>query len=1153
MNDRRKKKSQLIDELKDARKQLGQIQAARKQNPQNSDDLNLLSSVFTQCKEGCCVAGLNGGILFINDAFAGMHGYTPRELEGKNLSIFHTREQMQIVNSTNKLIVEKGEFKGEIRHVHRDGGEFPTYMHNSLFNDANGKPFGIIGTIHDLTEISKKVGVLKASEERFRNIIEQAGDAIFILTPEGGVVDVNGAACNNLGYKHEELLRMSVSDFELKFPETDNSRKVWNLLSPGDTITLEGVHKRNDGTTFPVEVRIGQLGSPDEELMIAIARDITERKESEDRFKLAAQTASDLIYEWNVEDDSLSWFGNIDKALGYERGEFEHSIKAWLRVIHPEDRNRIADAVESLRNSTKPFKYEYRIRGNDGSWRCWMERGAPILDDNGKLRKYVGVCTDITERKIAEIALRESERRFRSLVEASPDAITLTDFEGRILKVNRKAAELHGYENADDMMDDVLYAFDLMNIKDHENAGRIFQSVLNDGKARKAEHSFIRKDGSVFAGELRTALIKDAEDNPAGFVSITRDISERKWFENLTMVQKELAIRLMKTSDLEEALKFSLEAVIRASGMDSGGVYLYNPDNGGLYLSHHVGLSEFFVARASEFPLDSPNTQLVLKGEPIHNAFNELTFPMSNIELVEGLKAISVIPLKHEDRILGCLNVASHTLKSIPDNNKNAIEAIGAEIGGIIARIQAEDMLQASEERYRNLLENLIDGIGLVDMDETFMFANPAAEKIFWNPEGGLAGNNLRKFVTEQDFIRLQNETKKRAGKKKSNIYELEIFNDKGKKKHLLVSVSPHLNKDGEMIGAFAVLRDMSDYKNLEAQYLQAQKMESIGRLAGGLAHDFNNLLTGIIGNTDLALSSLDAHDPLYQDLIEVYKSAERASDLTRQLLAFSRKQVLEPRVVNVNRVISRMEKMLRRLIGEDILLKTKSQDESYRIKVDPGQMEQVILNLAVNARDAMPEGGRLLIVTGMKVYDQRDEVRYPDLISGPHARLTISDNGIGMDEETKMQIFDPFFTTKEMGKGTGLGLSTVYGIVKQSGGQISVYSEPGKGTTFTILFPLVTDNETVELKDRENQKMPRGDESVLVIEDDPSVRNMAVRVLKLQGYRVYEANSGGEALIFCERQNRPVDLIVSDVVMPNMNGPEFIERIQTICVSSKI
>jgi Signal transduction histidine kinase regulating C4-dicarboxylate transport system len=332
---------------------------------------------------------------------------------------------------------------------------------------------------------------------------------------------------------------------------------------------------------------------------------------------------------------------------------------------------------------------------------------------------------------------------------------------------------------------------------------------------------------------------------------------------------------------------------------------------------------------------------------------------------------------------------------------------------------------------------------------------------------------------------------------------------------------------------------------SLQAQLFQSQKMEAIGRLAGGVAHDFNNLLTVIMGYCELSLLDLSKDDPGRQKLNEISKAAERAGNLTRQLLAFSRRQILEMKVVNFNIILKDLDNMLHRVVGEDIDFKTVFVDELGLVKVDPGQMEQVLMNLVVNAKDAMPSGGNLTIETANTELDERYTRSHAGMIPGAYVMLSVSDSGVGMTREVQEQIFDPFFTTKGVGKGTGLGLSTVYGIVKQSGGDIYVYSEPNKGTTFKVYLPRVFEPLEEFKKEVPGEKIPQGNETVLVVEDDGSVRKVAVDILKMQGYKVLEATGGEEALIICEKEKNPIHLILTDVVMPKMNGPQLIERLK--------
>lgn len=337
-----------------------------------------------------------------------------------------------------------------------------------------------------------------------------------------------------------------------------------------------------------------------------------------------------------------------------------------------------------------------------------------------------------------------------------------------------------------------------------------------------------------------------------------------------------------------------------------------------------------------------------------------------------------------------------------------------------------------------------------------------------------------------------------------------------------------------------------------EEQLRQAQKLEAVGQLAGGLAHDFSNLLTVIIGYSDLLLKQSRSGPPAYA-AEEIKKAAERASSLTRQLLSFSRRQVMQPKILEVNTLVSDMGKMFQRLIGEDIELVINSAPEAALIHADPGQIEQVLMNLMVNARDAMPSGGKLTIDTANVEIEHIDSEKYIGIRPGSYTLLTVSDNGVGMDAETKEHIFEPFFTTKELGKGTGLGLSTVYGIVKQSGGNICVYSEPGAGATFKIYFPAIEEEAVMHKAVDEPAVAFGGAETLLLVEDDDQVREMTAIFLREYGYEVLVAATGNQALEICEQEGRGIELVITDVVMPQMNGRELITHLRQLLPEVKV
>ena len=365
------------------------------------------------------------------------------------------------------------------------------------------------------------------------------------------------------------------------------------------------------------------------------------------------------------------------------------------------------------------------------------------------------------------------------------------------------------------------------------------------------------------------------------------------------------------------------------------------------------------------------------------------------------------------------------------------------------------------------------------------------------------------------------------------------------------VSYVPDFDGEGKVLGFFTFILDLTETKKAEEalresqeQLVQSQKLESIGRLAGGIAHDFNNMLTAINGYSELALRKMPMDNPLRRNIEEIKKAGERSAELTNQLLAFSRRQMLQPRVIGVNHAISDTVVMLRRLIGEDIELTLNLDSDVGRVSADPGQFSQILVNLAVNSRDALPSGGSIVIETKNVELDGNYASNHIAVKPGKYVMIAVSDNGIGMDEETRSQIFEPFFTTKEVGKGTGLGLSTVYGIVKQSGGNIWVYSEPGHGTSFKIYFPLVEDEAAAAAARPISSTFRFGTETILLVEDEEVVRNLSYEVLCACGYRVVVAVNGIEALEIVEKLDHNIDLLMTDIVMPQIGGRELAEKL---------
>ena len=478
---------------------------------------------------------------------------------------------------------------------------------------------------------------------------------------------------------------------------------------------------------------------------------------------------------------------------------------------------------------------------------------------------------------------------------------------------------------------------------------------------------------------------------------------------------------------------------------------------------------------------------------------------------------------------------------------------VGLTMGAVVTeRRQAEAALQKSEESFRTLIENAVDLTIVLNPDGSGRYVSPSVERVLGFKPDEIVGRNIADFVHPDDLsagleaiaLRLQTSgladrpSELRVRHKDGSFRTIEMIGNN------LLDV-PALN----MIVVNA--RDVTERKRaeeaqvkLEAQLRQAQKMESVGRLAGGVAHDFNNMLGVILGHADLALEQVDPTQPLHADLSAIRQAAERSADLTRQLLAFARKQTISPKVLDLNQTIAGMLKMLERLIGENIDLRWRPRAELWPVRVDPSQVDQILANLCVNARDAIADVGRISIETQNSSIDAAYCAPHPGFVPGEYVRLVVSDDGGGMDEETLTHLFEPFFTIKEVGEGTGLGLATVYGIVKQNQGFINVYSEPGEGSTFTIYLPRHLGKAEQMRKEGPPVPTARGQETILLVEDEPAILTMATRMLARQGYIVLAAGTPGEAIRLAREHPGAIHLLMTDVIMPEMNGRDLSQNL---------
>jgi two-component system cell cycle sensor histidine kinase/response regulator CckA len=767
--------------------------------------------------------------------------------------------------------------------------------------------------------------------------------------------------------------------------------------------------------------------------------------------------------------------------------------KPFRFFIEADDRDRFHRYLKQIFATPGPQHCEIRLTRKDGGVLFARLDSVAITDASGA-RLCRASLTDISGLKQTGQRLQASERRFAAFMEHLPSLAVIRDLEGRYLFVNE--AVLQAFHNTrEDWLGKTVE--DLWPPEVVEKFKALDRLILKTGRPVRALDTLRHPDG-LHHYIYYTFPIADQEGKPVMIGINAVDVTDH----------------LETKARLEHLLASGPAAIytVAAEG-DFAPTYISDNVKGlvGWEPRHFLENPRFWIKHVHPEDRRQVLKRLELPWPEDHQTFD-----------YRFLAKDGVYRWMHD------------AVKLVRDPDGKPVEIAGAWMD-ITARKETEAIIHKERQRFFSLLDMLPASVCLVAPDLTLPFVNRQFREIFEDPQGRTCHELIHGRPTPCDECNIREilETQQPSDWERTTPQgrTYQIYN------------YPFADIDGSPM-VLKLGMDITARKGLEAQLLQAQKMEAVGRLAGGVAHDFNNLLMTIMGYGELIRTSLVQDDPLHRYSEDILKATERAASLTQQLLAFSRQQVVQPQVLNLNRVAADLEKMLRRLIGEHIDLSIVAGPDLGTVRADPGQLNQIIMNLALNARDAMPKGGRLTLETANVDFAASHSCRFYSVPPGRYVMLSVSDTGFGMDPETVNHIFEPFFTTKEMGKGTGLGLSMVYGIVKQNQGCIDVVSRTGEGATFKIYLPRLEAAEEAPGARVSPAAKLEGSETILVVEDEDGLRTLLCRFFRLFGYNVLEARHGGEALLLCERHQGPIHLMVTDVVMPQMSGKELADRL---------
>ncbi len=1016
-------------------------------------------------------------------------------------------------------------------HLDRDGSSVKRCLQvSTAYLKVNGDE-KVLVSFQDVTDRKLAEIATRESHQRLLRVLDSINAIVYVIDMDSyDILFANEYIRNKFGAVEGKKCWNAIhSDQNGPCPFCNNEKLVDPEGHPTGIYRWEFQNKKtgkwydcHDSAIKWVDGRIVKL---------EFAIDITDRKLAEEAFqnnyallRIAGKTAK--LGGWSVDifTNRVKWSDEV-AAIHEMPAGYSPTVDDGIRFYAPDWRDKISKVFKDCVTKGIAYDEEMEIITATGK-RVWVRTNAEaIRDESGKIIKVHGSFQDISDRKQVEEELKNRGSLLNKIFDLLPIGLWFADKNGKILRGNPAGIKIWGSQPLVSM--EQYGVFKARRLPSGQNIAPDDWALVHTIKRGvTVKDELLEID--AFDGRKKTILnytapVLDNNGNIVGAIVMNNDITEQK--------------------QAEEALRASEEKYRRITENISDVVWVTDLNLKKIYMSPSV---ERLLGEPFEVVMNKSMEEL-FPPHSLNKIFSTLEEELEKEKDPKSDKSRSRMIELEQYRTGQTRFWVSVNATFIRDANGKPI-AIQGVTRDITERKRVEDHLRRSEEYNRSIIEVIPDIIMRISSKGEYLDIITSSEDKLFRPKESLLGKKISDFFPKPTAETIMKAIHRALETKSLQIveYELEVMAGKFLFEGRVVPLG---QKE-----TIVLIRDMTEQKRaveeqarLHAQLTQAQKMESVGRLAGGVAHDYNNMLVVIMGYAELAMEKLTPDDPFYSYFEEILVSARRSSDITRQLLAFARKQTIDPKVLDLNETVESMLKMLRRLIGEDIDLVWFPDSHLWPVKIDPAQIDQILANLCVNARDAISGVGKITIKTLKVSLNQTGGTDNTEFYKGDYAQLTISDTGCGMDKETLDKIFEPFFTTKDFGKGTGLGLATVYGIVKQNNGFVNVCSEPGKGATFEIYFPRYT-GECLELKDKKNDNIPtsRG-ETLLLVEDEPAIMKMSRMMLENLGYPVLAANSPGEAIALAETHCGKIDLLITDVIMPEMNGRDLAKKLHQL------